>query len=240
MFYDLEDPNQFIGDIAEVLADDGIFIAQLMCLQNMLNVKDVGNFAHEHLEYYSLASLDYLLNRHGLEIFDIGTNSVNGESYRLYIRLIGSNVKGRPGCHERLEAARKKETGLNRVEFFQEFYFEMERNKERVVRFVQSAVKSGKTVHAYGASTKGNVILQYYGLDNRWIEKAAERSTEKYGKYTVGTNIPIISEEDSRKINPDYYLVLPYAFLPEFMEREAEWRRGGGTFIVPLPVMRLV
>jgi len=226
MFYDLEDPNKFIADACKALSDDGIFVAQLMCLMPMLKKNDVGNIVHEHLEYYSLQSLKYLFEKNGLEMFKIGENDVNGGSYRIFAR----HYKG---------------TGIPIEEdiTFEDilaFGQRVQENRYRCVSFIKQEVANGKKVYVYGASTKGNVILQYYGLDNKLITAAAERSPEKWGKYTIGTWIPIVSEDEARKAQPDYFLVLPWAFFDEFYEREKEWRARGGKFIVPLPEFRVV
>lgn len=226
MFYDLEDPNKFIRDAQEALAEDGIFVAQLMCLASMIEKNDVGNICHEHLEYYSLESLKYLFETNGLEIFKIEENDVNGGSYRIFCRHGRGTGVPFP----------EKYTLKDILAFGKR----IQENRDRCVDFIKREVAKGKKVHVYGASTKGNVILQYYGLDTKLITAAAERSPEKWGKYTVGTWIPIISEEESRKANPDYYLVLPWAFFNEFYEREKEWRKGGGQFIVPLPEFKVV
>jgi len=222
------------------LAPDGLFIAQLMCLRNMVDLCDVGNLSHEHLEFYSLKSLDYLFGKHGLEIIDIEQNSVNGSSYRLYIRHESSLVWPFPGAYRRVAEANAGEDGLDDPVFCQRFLERIEQNRDRCVTFIKAAQGIGADTWVYGASTKGNVILQYYGLDRGLIVAAAERSPEKWGKVTIGTGIPIKSEEEFRKANPIYALVLPYAFLPEFVEREAEWRLGGGKFLVPLPEAYLV
>jgi NDP-4-keto-2,6-dideoxyhexose 3-C-methyltransferase len=226
MFYDLEDPNQFIRDACSVLAEEGIFVAQLMCLASMLDKNDVGNICHEHLEYYSLKSLKYLFETNGLEIFRIEENDVNGGSYRLYAR----HYKG---------------TGVDftekySVEDIKAFGRRIRENRDQCVAFVKEEVHKGKRVYVYGASTKGNVILQYYGLDNTLITAASERSPEKWGKYTVGTWIPIVSEDEARRAQPDYFLVLPWAFFNEFYAREADWVSKGGKFIVPLSEFRVV
>lgn len=236
MFYDLDDPNSFIADVAKVLHPDGLFIAQLQCLRNTINVGDVGNFCHEHLEFYSLKSLDFLLGKHGLETFDIETNSVNGQSYRLYIQHKG----GQRRISNRLMQAHHEEICLDQPEFYGPIFAHMEANKNLCVKFVTDAVKNGKRVWVYGASTKGNVVLQWYGLDRKLIEGAAERSPEKFNKYTIGTGILIVPECEFRDENPDYAVVLPYAFLNEFMARESEWRKRGGKFIVPLPKFKVV
>lgn len=267
MFYDLEDPGSFIGDVAKVLARDGVFIAQLMCLRNMLDLGDVGNFAHEHLEFYSLRSLGHLFDAHGLKITGLETNNVNGQSYRLYVQHEDHNGFEMPQ-HLRnnlLHAfADESDRMLDWPSTYKQFFARMEENKRKVVDFILREVQGGKRCWVYGSSTKGNVILQWYQLNHRMlleqepmtddpiglsfvgydehllIEAAAERSPEKWGKYTVGTNIPIYSEEDFRKARPDYAIMLPYAFEQEFLQREVEWLIAGGKFIIPLPVPRVV
>lgn len=247
-FYDLEDPSAFIADVAKVLHPEGVFIAQLMCLKQTLELRDVGNFAHEHLEFYSLKSLEHLFNAHGLMLYDVEENEVNGGSYRLFVRHEGASV----GAHDphgpdygRIRDALEAEYYLSHPEEYVTFVANLEINRKRCVDFIRSEVAKGKTVWVYGASTKGNVILQYYGLGGAesgdyLITAAADRSPEKVGLYTVGTGIPIVSEAEFRKAAPDYALVLPYAFLPEFMEREAAWRANGGRFLVPLPEFKVV
>lgn len=240
MFYDMEDPNQFIADVAKALDDNGVFIAQLMSLKNMLDQNDVGNICHEHLEYYSFASLEYLFNKNGLEIMDIEINDVNGGSYRVYCRLKGSNIQASEGAAERIRKVKEDEKELRDKKVYLDFYKRLEENKRKCVDFIKSETAKGKKVWVYGASTKGNTILQYHNLDNNLIEGAAERSPWKFGKYTVGTMIPIYSEEYARKIAPDYFLVLPYGFFKEFYEREKEWLNKGGKFILPLPEFKVV
>ena len=226
MFYDLEDPNKFIKDIQRALDKDGVFIAQLMCLTPMLKKNDVGNICHEHLEYYSLDSLKYLFETNGLEMFKIEENDVNGGSYRIYCR----HYKGTGIPYD------EKITFNDIIAFAQR----VKENRDKCVTFIKEEVSKGKSIYVYGASTKGNVVLQYYDLDHHIITAAAERSPEKWGKYTIGTWIPIVSEDEARKAQPDYFLALPWAFFNEFYEREKEWRAKGGKFIVPLPEFRVV
>ena len=239
MFYDMEDPNQFIKDAADTLTDDGVFIAQLMCLQNMLDTNDVGNICHEHLEYYSFKSLEHLFNQNGLEIFDVEINEVNGGSYRLFAKKKGSQVSSENG-EENIKKVKQDEANLQDKQTYIDFFNRLEENKKACVDFIKQEVAKGKKVWVYGASTKGNTILQYYGLDNELIEAASERTPAKWGKYTIGTLIPIVSEEEARKAQPDYFLVLPYTFIKEFYEREKEWREKGGKFIVPLPEFKVL
>jgi len=240
MFYDMEDPNQFISDSGKALTDDGVFIAQLMCLKNMLDTNDVGNICHEHLEYYSFSSLEFLFNKNGLEIFDIEMNNVNGGSYRIFAKLKGSTRQQTPEEQARVKAVKESETGFNEKQTYLDFFQRLEDNKQQCLDFIREETSKGKKVWVYGASTKGNVILQYYGIDHNLIQHASERSPWKWGKYTIGTKIKCVSEEEARNAQPDYFLVLPYAFFGEMYKREEEWRSKGGKFIVPLPEFRVV
>ena len=238
MLYDLEDPNEFIRDVARVLHPEGVFIAQLMCLKQTLDRGDVGNFAHEHLEFYSYRSLRELFERHGLTIFDIEENNVNGGSYRVYAKHAKSWWSNSPNT----VAVEKREADmrLHDPDAYVAFRSQIESNRRRCHAFIADEVARGKRVYVLGASTKGNVILQHFGLDHTLIEGASDRSPEKNGLYTIGTGIKIVSEEEARAANPDYFLCLPYAFRNELMQRESKWREGGGKFIFPLPSFEVV
>ena len=226
MFYDLENPSRFIADAAEILDDNGVFIAQLMCLESMLKKNDLGNICHEHLEFYSFKSLKYLFEKNGLKIFKIEENDINGGSYRIFCK---KNISRSINYKEKASLFEIKKF-IRRVEL----------NKKRCLSFLINAVKTGLKVHIYGASTKGNTLLQYYGINHKLIKFAAERSPEKWGKYTVGTGIKIISENDARKLKPNYFFVMPYAFIKEFIKREKKWLMEGGKFILPYPNFKVI
>ena len=226
MFYDLEDPNSFIRDAALSLHDDGIFIAQLMCLKSMVAKNDIGNICHEHIEFYSLKSLKYLFERNGLEIFKIEENDINGGSFRIYCRKYSNGSIKLP--YENVNKMMK--TFVKRVKM----------NKKIMINFINKKNKAGKKIYLYGASTKGNTLLQYYGITSKLVPFAAERSPDKWKKYTIGTGIKIISEKKARILNPDFFLVTPWAFVKEFKKREVKWRKMGGRFIVPFPKMKIV
>lgn len=241
MLYDLEDPNRFVADIAKVLAPDGVFIAQLMCLKQTVQMRDVGNFAHEHLEFYSLGSMGKLLHKHGLWMFDVEENSVNGGSYRMWIQHEGGPIKQTTEMAVRAKEFHADQAGLDQPDTYAHLFQEMKQNRDKVVEFIKSEVHGeGQTCWVYGASTKGNVICQWYGLGSKDVIAAADRSPEKWGRQMAGSRIPIASEEDFRKAAPDYALALPYSFMAEFVQREMAWLEGGGVFIVPLPVPMLV
>lgn len=237
MFYDLDDPNSFVRDVHEVLTRDGRWIIQMADLKSMLERTMWDNICHEHLEYYSLTSLEFLLSKHGFVVEDIEHNDVNGGSIRVTIAKRGQ-------AHVRTSVAEFREDErlleLNTLAPYEAFSERVRRGNSKLVSFIQDVIADGKTVCVYGASTKGNTLLQCTGLDHRLIRAAAERNPDKWGRVTVGTNIPIMSESEVRALKPDYMLVLPWHFLDEFVEREADYLKGGGRFIVPLPEFRIV
>jgi len=243
MFYDLDDPNSFVADMLKCLTDDGLIIIQMLYLPSFIKRNAFDGICHEHLEYYSLFSLEKLLIRHNLEVFDAEFRPINEGSLRFYIRRKGNtSIKPFPGAAERVNSFRAEEAAmvLNDQEIYHEFVKRVNDIRDRVVNFIKEEHAKGKKIYAYGASTKGNTLLQYFGLDNSLIRAAADRNPDKWGKKTVGTNIPIISEEQARKEEPDYFLVLPWHFLPEFKQREREFLKRGGKFIVPLPEFQIV
>jgi NDP-4-keto-2,6-dideoxyhexose 3-C-methyltransferase len=181
-------------------------------------------------------------------VVDVELNDVNGGSFRLYIRRATARQNEfaddthRLLAAERVTSLRAEEDslGLGEKSTYDEFAFRVERIKRDVVDFVRQQARAGKKVYVYGASTKGNTLLQYFGLDHSVIGAAAERNPDKWGKVTVGTRIPIISEEEARAQNPEYFLVLPWHFIDEFQAREKPYLHGGGRFIVPMPHFSLL
>ena len=241
MFYDLEDPAAFVRDVADSLAEDGIWTMELHYLPLMLEANSFDAVVHEHLEYYSLAVLERLFGQAGLEVIAAELNEVNGGSIRLFIAHAGSRSPTREQAAAVQELRiREFELALDSAAPYEAFALNAERVKTELRQLCEGLVAQGATIHAYGASTKGNTILQYADLDRRLIGFAADRNPDKWGSATIRTGIPIISEEESRRMRPAYYLVLPWHFLDEFIEREHEYLDGGGRFIVPLPEVRVV
>jgi len=237
MFYDLDEPNKFAADIAKCLDKKGVLVIQMSYLPSMLKINDFPNICHEHLEYYSLFSLENLLKKHGLDVFDVLLNDVNGGSFRIYIQHKGT----RPIQPSVLKLRRfEKKLSLLNKKVYQDFVSRINELKNRTRSFIGGEVKKGKKVYVYGASTKGNTMLQFYNLSYPIIKAAADRNPIKWGKKTVGTLIPIISEEQARKEKPDYFLVLPWHFLKEFVKREKSYLKSGGKFIVPLPDFKII
>ena len=184
MFYDLEDPNQFVADIQVCLDPDGLWIIQMNYLGLMIDNHTFDNISHEHLEYYSLLSLENLLKRHDFEIMDVELNDVNGGSYRVYIKKRGSAVKWpsarTPGGPERVQKLRKKELrqGYDKKALYTRFSKELAGIKNKLVKFLKQEVQKGKTIYIYGASTRGLVVLQYAGIDKRLIKAAVDKNSQ--------------------------------------------------------------
>ena len=241
MFYDLEHPRDFVADVAAVLARDGVWVIELHYLPAMLEMNSFDAIVHEHLEYYTLAVIERLLAEEGLVVVNAELNDMNGGSIRLFIGHHGQ-LEQTPEQFSAVQAQRIREfeLALDSPEPYEQFRRNVERVRSDLRELCDRETKAGKTIHVYGASTKGNTILQYVGLDKSLIPYAADRNPDKWGSETIRTGIPIISEEESRAMKPDYYLVLPWHFLDEFVEREGEYLSDGGKFIVPLPEVRVV
>jgi len=239
MFYDLEEPNNFVRDITKILDENGIWVIQMNYLTTMLENNAFDNIVHEHLEYYSLDSLKFLLEKHGLEVFDVELNNINGGSIRTYIKHKSCK---KFEISDRVKKILDYETkiGIEGIESYHNFRSRIETLKNDTFNFIKNEVKKGKKIYVYGASTRGNTLLQYYGLDNNLITAAADKNPAKWGKKIVGTSIPIISEEQARIEKPAYFLVLPWYFFEEFVNREKDFLKTGGKFIVPLPELKIV
>jgi hypothetical protein len=248
MFYDLENPKPFINDVYQVLDDNGLWVLQLSYTPLMLKQMAFDNICHEHMYYYSLFNIKKLFESCGMQIVDCQLNDINGGSFRIYAMKDTADISkfssqpNRDVCKFRVDSVLEYEKTLNldSVDMWKEFYENINALKEQTVNFIKQEKAKGKTIWGYGASTKGNTLLQYFGIDNTLIDGIAERSVYKWGLKTVGTNIPIYSEDDMRKANPDYLLVLPWHFINEFKEREKEFLAKGGRFIVPCPKFEII
>ena len=242
MFYDLEDPNGFVEDIKKCLDPNGVWIIQMNYLGLMIENNTFDNISHEHLEYYSLLSLSNLLEKHEMEAFDVELNDVNGGSFRIYVKHKRANVKTSPGSQKRLKKQKDYELkmGFDDSKVYSKFAKRIEKSKNELLTFLRQEVKKGKRIFIYGASTRGLVVLQYFGIDKELISGAADMNSDKWGKYIVGTGIPIMSVEEYRQKKPDYLLVLPYHFLNEIKEQEKDYLKKGGKMIVAIPDFQVI
>lgn len=244
MFYDLDDPRPFIQDLSRVLDDNGLLVLQMSYTPLMVQQLAFDNICHEHVYYYDLKSLQKLFQSQGFRVVDCAVNDTNGGSFRIYLQKDCADINSfatapmRDVCNMRVESIlnyEKSVLDISDPEIWQQFAQRLDMLKTQVVDFVRHEVQNGKTVYGYGASTKGNTLLQYFGLDHTDIVSIAERSEYKYGLKTIGTGIPIVSESEMRQQHPDYLLVLPWHFINEFQHREQDFLHSGGKFIVPCP-----
>ena len=194
---------------------------------------------HEHLEYYSTKVIINLCKKSGLRVFDIKSNEINGASKQYFVCHINSKIKKKINIISDI-LIKEEKLELSKYKTFKKFISDINISKSELVKKLKKYKKLGKKIHCYGASTKGNVLLQYYGINNRLIDYVAERNKNKYNLYTPGTKIKIISEIVSRFYKPDYYLVLPWHFRKEILIREKEIIKKGTKFIFPLPKLKIV
>ena len=238
-FYDLPDVYKFVEDIKNCLHKDGIWVSEQSYLLYMLKSNSYDTICHEHLEYYTVKQIKYLCDKLNLKIIDISENYCNGGSFRIYITH-GDNENYQE--FEKLNdyLVNEERLGHNTMEPLNRLETFMEQHKVKIRKLFDDIKKEGKIVHGYGASTKGNILLQYCGITYQDIKCFAEINPDKFGKFTPGTNIPIISEEESIKMKPDYYFVCPWHFRDTIIKREESKLKSGIKFIFPLPDIEIV
>jgi hypothetical protein len=239
MFYDLEEPGTFVKEIAAVLADDGIWHFEQSYMPSMLRTNSYDTICHEHLEFYSFKVVKELLESHGLRVMDVQMNSINGGSFAITAcRKNAAYVSNKPIINWMLK--QEVDMGLETPKPFRDFEERVFRHRKDLIDLIEALVNDGKKIIGYGASTKGNVLLQFCGITPEHIPYIAEVNEDKFGSYTPGTLIPIISEKEARAMNPDYFLVLPWHFKHNILEREKDFLAQGGKFIFPLPEIEIV
>ena len=239
MFYDLESPMDFVKDIASCLDDEGIWHFEQSYMPSMLKTNSYDTICHEHLEFYSLKVVKKMLDKFGLRIMDVQMNSINGGSFAVTAcKKKASHNSNEPIINWLL--SQEYEMGLDTPTPYLEFAERAFKHKKNLVDLINALVKDGKKIFGYGASTKGNVLLQFCNLTSKQIPYIAEVNEEKFGSYTPGSNIPIISEKEAKDMNPDYFLVLPWHFKNNILEREKEFLANGGKFIFPLPEIEII
>jgi len=243
MFYDLDKPNEFLEDIVSCLDKDGLFVIQQNYLVKMLEQNAFDNICHEHREYYSLTSLENLLEKHRLEVFDVEQNEINGGSIRTYVRFKNNKkIGGFKGAGNRIRNLldKEKRMGLDGLKPYLEFASRISAIKDKLMGFLRQEKEKGKEIWIYGASTRGNVALQYFGLGPDLITCVADMNSDKWKKKTIGSLIPITSPQEMRKAQPDYLLVNTWHFFDEIKKQEKEYHSKGGKFIVALPEFKIV
>jgi hypothetical protein len=239
MFYDLDNPVAFAQQVASILADDGVWHFEQSYMPAMLRTNSYDTVCHEHLEYYSLGVVKWIVEQAGLRLIDVKVNAINGGSFAV--------TAAKPGAPYPVEHAtinwlleQERRMGLETPRPFRQFEERVFRHREDLRRLIHSLVQEGKKIFGYGASTKGNVLLQFCGLTQAELPVIAEVNEDKFGRVTPGTHIPIVSEAEARAMKPDFFLVLPWHFKNGIVEREKAFLEAGGKMIFPFPEIEIL
>ena len=239
MFYDLEAPLDFVEQIYQTLSDDGVWVFEQSYLPTMLETNSYDTICHEHLEYYRLKQIKWIMDKVGFKIIDIESNMVNGGSFSVTVAKLRSPYPEATVIVEELlnEEIHK---GLETDKPYVEFKKRVHHHREQLLHLLEKSKADGKKILGYGASTKGNVVLQFCHLTENEIPYIAEVNSDKFGSYTPGTCIPIISEEEARAMKPDYFMVMPWHFKENLIKRERKFLEGGGELLFYLPQLELI
>jgi hypothetical protein len=240
MFYDLESPIDFARQIESILSDDGIWHFEQSYMPSMLRLNSYDTICHEHLEYYSLGVVKTILEKSGLRLVDVVMNAINGGSFAVTAaKASNKSLKTNQAVIDWL-LGQEDRMGLKTPRPYRDFEERVFRHRDDLTRLIRSLNADNKKVLGYGASTKGNVVLQFCGLTAKDIPAIAEVNQDKFGHVTPGSHIPIISEAEARAMKPDYFLVLPWHFKDGILRREKEYLANGGRFIFPFPEIEIV
>jgi C-methyltransferase-like protein/putative zinc binding protein/methyltransferase family protein len=239
MFYDLEDPVAFARDVRQCLAPDGVWHFEQSYMPSMLRSTAYDTVCHEHIEYYSLSTVRRILDEADLELIDVRFNRVNGGSFAVTAAQRGSRFAPNKVLIDWF-VDQEERIRLDTPGPFRRFEESVFRHRTDLTQLVTTLRAGGASVMGYGASTKGNVLLQFCGLGPTHIEAIAEVNEDKFGRVTPGTGIPIVSEDEMRARRPDFLLVLPWHFRDGIVEREEAYLKDGGLLIFPLPEIEIV
>lgn len=239
MFYDLEHPMDFMKEVHDILDDNGIWVLEQSYLPTMLEMNAYDTICHEHLEYYALKQIKWMTDKVGLKLIDVELNSTNGGSFFVVIAKEGSFYTPKMDKIEKMILEEEKR-GIESLEIYKEFKRNVFEHKIELEKFIKEINSKNEKIFGYGASTKGNVILQFCNLSPKEIPYIAEINEDKFGSFTPKTMIPIISEVEARSKNPDYLLVLPWHFRDNIIKREQKYLSEGGKLVMPLPRVEVI
>jgi hypothetical protein len=239
MFYDLESPMTFLNDIEAVLANEGVWHFEQSYMPSMLRTNSYDTICHEHLEFYSFKVVKNMLESCGLRVIDVQMNAINGGSFAVTACKKNASYKSNLPIINWM-VRQENDMGLDTPKPYRDFEERVFRHRKNLTELIEALESDGKKIIGYGASTKGNVLLQFCGLTSKHISCIAEVNEEKFGSFTPGTIIPIISEKEARAMKPDYFLVLPWHFKNGIVEREKEFMADGGKLIFPLPEIEIM
>jgi hypothetical protein len=239
MFYDLEDPIKFVLDIKKSLDKDGVWHFEQSYMPSMIKEYSYDTICHEHLEYYSLTMICKILKKCNLRVLDVQLNEINGGSFSVTASHENSRYKSNSRIIKKL-INEEKILGFDKIEVYKKFNNKIKKHKKNLFQLLYNLKNKNKKIFGYGASTKGNVILQYCGIDSKLIKNIYEVNEDKFNKYTPGTKIKILSDKKISKKNCDFLLVLPWHFKDFILKKEKKIIKQGIKFIFPLPRIEIV
>ena len=239
VFYDASDPNSFLKKVNNILDGDGIFMLEHADMLSILKVRMFDTICHEHLYYYSSKIIINMCKNNGLRVFDLKKNDINGGSTQYFICKKNAKYSDNYKIINKVLSEEKK-MGIEIQNTYTKFFKKIKKIKFKTKEVLNKIIANKKIIHGYGASTKGNVLMQYFNINKKYIKFIADRNPNKFNHYTPGTMIKIISEKKSRKLMPDYYFVLPWHFKNEILKREKKIRKKGCRFIFPLPKPKII
>lgn len=232
MFYDVSDPNEFIKIIKELLTKNGVWVIELSYFKLLIENMTYDQICHEHIAYYNLDDLNKILSKHQLKVIDASLNEINGGSIQVIISRKSSIYKVTKNVTEILYNEKK---GNDIRAFISRVY-----NSKKTLFDILEKISQSYSVYGYGASTKGNIILNFLNINKSHIQKICDANHFKHGRYTPGSKIKIISKEQMRKDKPDYLFVLIWSFRNEVIKQELNYIKSGGKLIIPYPSIHII
>jgi SAM-dependent methyltransferase len=224
------DTNGFVAGIATLLKDTGVAVIECPYVKDLIEHGEFDTIYHEHLCYFSVTALRALFSRHGLYITRVVPLTIHGGSLRVFVEK-----QNRPeqSVHEYIESEQR--LGLDRLDYYADFSNRVNQIRTELNELLQGLKERKARIVGYGAAAKGTIMLNYVGIGQETLDFVADRNTHKQGRYIPGVRLPIASPERVLAEQPDYVLILPWNFKDEIMAQQAEYRRRGGKFIVPVP-----
>jgi len=234
MFYDIDDPNKFCNDVNSLLEPNGLWVLEMSYFPLLLSNLTYDQICHEHIAYYTLTSFNKIANKNGLRIIDISFNEINGGSIEIVCSKKNSKHKAN---NKKINNTLNAEKKINN-KAYKRFNARIENTKHQINKFLNKF--KNKKIIGYGASTKGNIVLNHCKINNKKLILICDANPEKYGKYTPGSNIKIISKEHMRKLKPDYLFILIWSFRKEVIKQESKYIKNGGKLVFHLPKFHIV
>jgi SAM-dependent methyltransferase len=237
VFAHVPDINGFAAGVKKLLKPQGTAVLEFPYGIDLIERNEFDTIYHEHVFYFTLTPLLPLFARHGLEVWKVERIPIHGGSLRLFVNHAGARA-----VTDSVKSLLAEETkkGVSSDKYYAQFADSVHRIKGDLCAKVEELKRAGKRVGAYGASAKGSTLLNFYGLGKDSLEFVADRSTYKQGRLTPGTHIPIVAAEALVEKMPDYTLLLTWNFAEEILQQQAEYRRKGGKFIIPIPKVQVV